>query len=141
MPHTWAGSDFIRSVRSLFVFEREPDQALILAAGVPRAWVAAGKQVALKRLPTAFGTLGYTLESDGPDRLRMRISGDLRMPPGNLVVRPPLERPLVAVRVNGRPVERFSPEEVMVSEIPAVIELDSAPETSPTAALLPTPTR
>src|SRR5436309_398265 len=40
MPHTWAGSDFIRSVRTMFAYARESDQALVLGAGLPAAWVA-----------------------------------------------------------------------------------------------------
>ena len=35
MPHTWVGSDYIRSLRSLFAFEEESDQSLVIAAGVP----------------------------------------------------------------------------------------------------------
>ena len=37
MPHTWVGSDFIRAARSLFVYEREADQALVIGAGIPAA--------------------------------------------------------------------------------------------------------
>ena len=39
MPHTWVGSSFILAVRSMFAYEREADHALVLAAGLPLAWV------------------------------------------------------------------------------------------------------
>jgi hypothetical protein len=137
MPHTWVGASFVRAVRTLFAYEREFDHALIVAAGVPRAWLGEGHPVGVKRLPTYFGVLSYTLESDGPDRLRLRLSGDLRMPPGNIVIRPPLDRPLQSVRVNGRPIQSFSADEAMISEFPANVVLDSAPAPTPTATAAP----
>jgi F5/8 type C domain-containing protein len=126
MPHTWVASGFIRSVRTLFVSERESDQALVVAAGVPRDWVTEGRRITLKRLPTHFGALSYTMWSDGPERLRLRISGDLRIPAGGMIVKPPLEHPLKSVRVNGSPIESFTANEARISQIPAEVELISA---------------
>jgi hypothetical protein len=136
MPHTWVGSSFIDAVRALFAYEREQDQALVLAAGVPRGWIADGKRVAVRRLPTYYGAVSYSMESGAPDLLRMQLSGDVRLPPGNLVLRPPLERPLQSVRVNGKPIQTFSADEAIVSELPSTVEFDSSPP-PPT----PTPTR
>ena len=39
LPHTWCASDFINSVRMMFLHERESDLALVLLAGVPRSWL------------------------------------------------------------------------------------------------------
>jgi hypothetical protein len=136
MPHTWVGSSFIDSVRALFAYEREQDQALVLAAGIPRGWITDGKRMAVRRLPTYYGAVSYSMESSAPDLLRMQLSGDVRLPPGNLVLRPPLERPLQSVRVNGKPIQTFSADEAIVSELPATVEFDSSPP-PPT----PTPTR
>jgi hypothetical protein len=135
MPHTWVGSSFISAVRSFFAYEREQDQALVLAAGIPLGWVTDGKRAAVRRLPTYFGVVSYSLETIAPDLMRMQLSGDLRLPPGNLVLRPPLEQPLQAVRVNGKPIQSFTADEAIVSELPATVELDSSPP-PPT----PTPT-
>ncbi len=120
----------------MFAYEREEDQALVLAAGVPRGWITDGKRMAVRRLPTYYGVLSYSLESAATDSLRMQLSGDVRLPPGNLVLRPPLERPLQCVRVNGKPIQTFSADEAVVSELPATVEFDSTPP-PPT----PTPTR
>src|SRR6185436_3465685 len=38
LPHTWVGSDFVRSVIDLLAYERESDDALVLGAGVPASW-------------------------------------------------------------------------------------------------------
>ena len=51
MPHGWVASDFIRAVLDLFAYEREGDQALVLAAGVPPAWLA-GPGITVKGLRT-----------------------------------------------------------------------------------------
>jgi hypothetical protein len=66
MPHTWVGSGYIRSIRSMFAYEREGDHALVLAAGLPGEWVTSAPGVAVKRLPTYYGILNYSLGPDGP---------------------------------------------------------------------------
>ncbi len=66
-PHGWVGSDFLRSVRNLFVYER--DNALVLAAGIKPDWLDKG--VSIRNLPTYFGRLSLTAhrESVGSDSL------------------------------------------------------------------------
>jgi hypothetical protein len=123
MPHTWAGSDFIRSLRSLFVYERESDQALVLGAGIPAEWVTEGGGVTLKRLPTYYGTLNYTLHKGEGEYLTMTLSGDLGLPPGKIVIRSPMSVPLTSVTVNGRAVPNFQVDEVVVDEFPAKVLL------------------
>ena len=39
LPHGWVASDYIRSALDLFAYERDGDGALVLAAGVPPAWL------------------------------------------------------------------------------------------------------
>src|SRR5213076_1984534 len=51
MPHTWVGATFVRAVRMMLAYERESDQALVLAAGVPAAWATAEQGISVKRLP------------------------------------------------------------------------------------------
>src|SRR5688500_8752270 len=38
MPHTWVGSDFIRSALDMFAYERESDSSLVIGAGIPEKW-------------------------------------------------------------------------------------------------------
>src|SRR5206468_1074141 len=57
MPHTWVGATFVRAVRMMLAYERESDQALVLAAGVPAAWATAEQGISVKRLPTYYGVL------------------------------------------------------------------------------------
>jgi hypothetical protein len=62
MPHTWCGSDFLNSVRTMFVYEEDEAERLVLAAGVPVAWLDQG--VSIKDWPTVFGVLSYELKRD-----------------------------------------------------------------------------
>ncbi len=123
MPHTWVGATFVRGVRMMLAYERESDQALVLAAGVPAAWATAEQGVSVKRLPTYHGVLDLSLRAEGADALRVRVSGDLAVPPGGLVVTSPLDRPLRKVTVNGRPLAAHTATSATVREFPADILL------------------
>lgn len=101
LPHGWIASSFVRAVRRLIAYERRDDGALVLAAGVPEAWVREAPGVRVHGLPTHFGSLDYTLCADGDDRVRMTLGGTAR-PPGGFVIVPPLAQPLRAALVGGR---------------------------------------
>lgn len=123
MPHTWIGSELLRAVRSLFAYERDHDQALVLAAGVPASWLDQESGISLKRLPTYYGILNYSLRREAPDVLRLRLSGDLTPPPGGIVLQPPLSRPLQTVTVNGVAVTGFASDSVRIGQFPADVVL------------------
>lgn len=86
MPHTWVGSDFIRSFLDMLAYVREKDEALVLAAGVPEGWVRSEGGVSVKGLRTEYGTLSYSLAAEGRG-VRLRVSGDgLTVPPGGVAI-------------------------------------------------------
>jgi len=89
MPHTWVGSDFIRSALDFFAYE--DGGALVLAAGVAPEWARRGVRV--RGLSTHFGLLDYSIENN-----RMRIGGNVRVPENGIVVRSPFGGPDVIVR-------------------------------------------
>jgi hypothetical protein len=93
MPHTWVGSDFIRSMIDFFVYENE--DKLVLAAGVTERWLAQG--VHISGLHTHYGVLGYSMTRDG-DAVRVRIDGGLTVPSGGIVVVSPLDGRQTVVR-------------------------------------------
>jgi hypothetical protein len=125
MPHTWVASGFVRSLRTMLAYERDDgDDALVIAAGVPAIWLEGGNVVGVKRLPTHFGVLHYSLRIEGDNRMIVRIDGDLEIPAGKIELRPPLPRPLRAVSINSMPVERFTPDMVIVGQVPADIVLE-----------------
>ncbi|BBL76999.1 discoidin domain-containing protein [Methylomagnum ishizawai] len=125
MPHAWIGAEFVKAVRSLYVYERDSDQALVLAAGIPKDWLESESGVGVRRLPTGFGVLDYTLKRGGDGTLRLTLGGDLTVPPGKIVVRPPLDRPVRAVWINGRPSPAFTADAVTVGEWPAEVRIET----------------
>ena len=118
MPHAWVGTDFIRSVLDLFAWERASDGSLVLAAGIPAAWLREGPGIAVHHLRTPHGLLDYTLRNEKRG-LRFSI-GRLAMPPGGIALRPPLDAPPRRVTVNGKAIP-FSGEELAVRSVPAEV--------------------
>lgn len=89
MPHTWCGSDFLNSVRTMLVYERARDGSLVVGAGVPWHWlVEGGVEVGL---PTWYGTIGYTLrlQTQADTNLIVWEAYGDAAPPGGLELRPP----------------------------------------------------
>ncbi|MDQ5909056.1 MAG: hypothetical protein QG599_1150 [Pseudomonadota bacterium] len=123
MPHTWVSSDFIRAVRSLFVYEEEATQALVIGAGLPAAWVESREGVAIKRMPTWHGTLNYQMAMAGPNTLRVRLSGDVAVPAGGILLHSPLDRPVREVVINGQSATALTAKTVRVDRFPAEVEL------------------
>jgi hypothetical protein len=121
MPHTWIGAGYIRSLRSLFVYEREADRSLVIAAGLPYEWIESETGVTLKHLPTYYGTLSYNLRQEAPGELRLHLSGDLALPPGKIVVKPPVA--LQAVMVNGKAITTFNSDSATIAAFPADVML------------------
>jgi hypothetical protein len=128
MPHTWIGSIFVHSLRTMLVYERESDRALVIGAGIPAEWMNGPHGVGVKRLPTYYGALSYDLRATGPDTMRLRLLGDLNIPPGKIVVTSPFTRPITGVTVNGRTVSTFSADAAVVDECPAEVVLRYGPE-------------
>ena len=122
MPHTWVGSDFVRSVLDFFAYERESDSTLVLGAGVPMAWAAADSGVGVARLRTHYGPLSYTMRAAGAGEVRLRVEGGLRVPPGGVVVRAPFPFAAASATVNGQPTPVVGGE-VVVRALPADVVL------------------
>ena len=123
MPHAWISAEFIRAVRSLYAFERESDQSLVLAAGIPERWLTAGGEVGVEGLPTWYGEISYRLRRSDPDELRMSLSGAITPPAGHILIQSPISRPLRRVTVNGRAAMSAGGREVRVSRLPAELIL------------------
>ena len=116
MPHTWVGSEFINAVRSMFVCERESDDALVLAAGVRPEWAAAPGGVAIADFPTPYGKISYTLQTDGP-RMVVQLQGAGEVPPGGLVLCVPGDHPIQSVEFDGRPWDGFKAHDVTLKAL------------------------
>lgn len=123
MPHGWISSDYIRSALDLFAYEREDDHALILGAGIPRAWVA-GRGVAVRDLRTPYGKLGYRTREQG-GTLRIEIGAGMALPPGGLVIRAFDAQKPGHTTINGRNAH-WSAGELRIRALPATILIEQA---------------
>ncbi|SPD75570.1 conserved hypothetical protein [uncultured Desulfobacterium sp.] len=121
MPHSWISGEYILAVRSMFVYERDEDQSLVICAGIREDWLSNPDGVTVKGLPTYYGKLNYTLAQEASDRLRLVINGALTLPPGKIVIRPPLPRALQQVEINGKKTGNFDSEIIRCDECPAEV--------------------
>jgi len=120
LPHTWVGSDYIRSILDLLVYEDEEDGSLVLAAGVPRSWLREEEGLRVHRLATPYGSLSYAAkEREGT--IEVRIEPGLRLPVGGIVLDLPRERAPRRVTINGRSASADGRGRIRVSELPAVV--------------------
>jgi hypothetical protein len=99
LPHTWIGAEYCLAFRDLFVYERESDQALVIGAGIPAAWLAAGA-IVIHGLPTAYGTLNLALRPAAAGAINVNIDGHFRVPPGGIQCALPLEFQPVFIQIN-----------------------------------------
>lgn len=106
MPHTWCASDFLNSVRSMFVYEDAATKGLVLGAGIKPEWLA-GEGVSIGSWPTEFGVLSYAAKRDG-NRVTLNYEFAGTLPSGKLIVSPNLA---------GR--------QVVLSEPKGVVELET----------------
>jgi hypothetical protein len=120
MPHGWVASDFIGAALDLFAYEREPDRAMVIAAGVPLEWLD-GRGVAVNNLRTPYGPLSYSIRRAGP-RVTLRLSAR-EVPPGGFVLRWPGKDSPVAARINGRTVT-WRDTELPIHDVRATVVLD-----------------
>lgn len=95
MPHTWVGSDFIRSI--LDMFAHESGDALVLAAAVPLEWLDGGEEVGVEMLRTRYGPLSWSMKSED-ESVVVHIEEGLNIPPGGIIVVSPIDRRETVVR-------------------------------------------
>ncbi|MBB3223281.1 discoidin domain-containing protein [Pseudoduganella umbonata] len=120
MPHGWISSDFMRAALDAFAYEREPEHALLLAEGIPAAWLN-GDGIAIRGLRTPYGALSYRLRrADG--QLALHVEAGLAIPPGGIVLRWPFAGQPGAARLNGRPVP-LAGGAVTIRKLPATVTI------------------
>ena len=131
LPHGWVATDFVRSALDLFAYERRGDRSLVLAAGVPAAWLDAAAErpggIAVSDLATPWGRLSYRLARHRGG-VRYEISGDrARIPPGGLALSWPLAGKAGSARVNGEPAAIDPDGTFRLRTLPATVDLLPAP--------------
>jgi hypothetical protein len=117
LPHTWVGSDYVRSVLDMLAYVRESDDALVVGAGVPRSWIE-GAGLTVRGLPTPYGPLSYTMRSTG-DGVEVAVEGGLKVPQGGVVLAPPVLKPFRSATIDGRAAVPTPGGEVVAHTVPA----------------------
>jgi hypothetical protein len=103
-------------VLDLFAYEREADQSLVVAAGVPPEWLD-GSGISVKGLRTPYGLVSYSARNER-GRLVLQLDGS-RVPPGGVVfVWPGPQAPPRDININGKPAQ-WDGTELRVRELPA----------------------
>ncbi len=99
-PNGAANATYLGTLRLLLVHEtldaKSRPTGLELAYATPRAWLEAGKRIAVRRAPTSFGPLSYSIRSsknvvrvsiDVPRGSLRALSVRLRLPHGDRITR------------------------------------------------------
>jgi hypothetical protein len=119
MPHTWVGSDFINAIRSMFVYENEYDQSLVLASALYQDWIDSPVGMSVEHLPTYYGEISYSVKKKDHSYL-FSISGDVTLPANGIKIRNFNGSKLPSkVTVNGKEVKDFTGKEIPVRVCPA----------------------
>jgi hypothetical protein len=111
-PNGASNGSFLETLRLMLVHEtRAPDgepRGLELAYSTPRAWLLPGRRVVVRRAPTSFGPISFSMQSSD-DAVRVRIDAPKRASLGTLSLRLRLPRAsrIVGVTLGGRPYARF----------------------------------
>jgi hypothetical protein len=85
----------------MIAYERATDGALVLASGVPAAWVQEAPGLRVRGLPTYHGLLDYTMRTGAGGCVLVTFGDGLRWPRGGVVVHSPFEAPLLGVVIDG----------------------------------------
>ena len=109
LPPNGAGNAaFLQTLRALLVHEtRDAEGAptgLELGFATPRPWLRAGRRISVRRVPTSFGPVSYSLEARS-DTIRAVVETPARPAPKTLKLRVRLPRGqrVESVTVNGAP--------------------------------------
>ncbi len=113
-PNSAANAETLDMLRVLLVHEERdrnlPTGIIDLAQATPRAWLAEGQRVEMRRAPTEFGALSFRIDSKVTEGL---ISANID-PPGRkpyrelrIYLRHPQSLAIARVRLNGRPYRDF----------------------------------
>jgi hypothetical protein len=110
-PNSASNAAFLETLRLLLVHETRDangtPRGLQLAYATPRAWLAPGRRIEVRNLPTSFGPLSYTIAAGtATARVSIDLQGTPRPRTLSLRLRLPPGRAIGAVSLAGRPYPR-----------------------------------
>ena len=121
MPHTWVGSDFINAIRSMFVYENEYDQSLVLASALYQDWIDSPGGMSVENLPTYYGEISYSIKKD-KNKYVFSVFGNVKLPANGIKIKNFNGSKLpVKVTINGEEQKDFTEKEISVKKVPAEV--------------------
>ena len=124
MPHTWVGSDFLNAIRSMFVYENEYDESLVLASALYQDWIDSPNGMSVENLPTYYGEISYSIKKEN-NKYTFSIYGDVDLPNNGMKIKNFNHSILpVDVTVNGKKIKSFTKNEIDIKEFPATVEIN-----------------
>lgn len=100
IPHSWIGAEYVLGFAGLFAYERAADDALVLAAGLPLDWFAAGRNNGVAGLATYYGRLTYSLSIHN-GRWQLDLEALEKPPHGGIEIHLPTRSDLHEIVING----------------------------------------
>lgn len=100
VPHTWIGAEYVLAVLAMFAYEHPTERSLVIGAGVPDEWLE-GDGLVVTDLPTWWGRVSYSMRRVGANAISLEIDVGAAVPPGGIIVRPPLTRALSRIEIDG----------------------------------------
>jgi len=90
-------------VRWALVLEDQDEDRLYLGRGIPRAWLATGKEISIKQAPTRWGRVDYAIKMVGQGNVTAKIRFEKGVPKEfEVKLRFPTGMNLGSVSVNGQ---------------------------------------
>ena len=107
-PNSTSNAAFLECLRLMLV--HETPNGLQLAFATPRAWLAPGKRIIVRRAPTSFGPVSFSLDSGANSvRVGLRLPRRAPMRSLSLELRRPGRQRIARVELDGRAYRRFDP--------------------------------
>lgn len=129
VPHTWIAAEYLLALASMVMAERDADDSVVLASGMPWSWICEDDGFAVRNLPTRYGALDFRIRAVRKGSIRVEI-GSLTLPPGGLRVAPPMPdgKRITAVKCQRGTHEGINPsgDAVTVTSFPFVAEFTLA---------------
>ncbi len=102
-PHGWFAAEYRTLLRTMLV--REEGDELHLLSVISPDWIGAGKTIAVRKAPTYFGQVGFTLEQPSAFDAVLKIESNFTSAPKNLVVHLPWFMDVKSATADGKPVQ------------------------------------
>ena len=124
MPHTWVGSDFVNAIRTMFVYENEYDNALVLASALYQDWIDAPEGMSVCHLPTYYGEVSFSIKKV-ENAYHFNLTGDLKLPANGIKIQNFNSSKLPKkVSVNGKEITTFTDKYIQIQQSPAEVVIE-----------------